>query len=79
MKVNLVSLLMVSGGITLIYCGVKGYDPRDVIRWSLGGKKPEVAYPLPTSDSHEGDDPNPDDDSWSEDLGELAPPFIPGV
>jgi hypothetical protein len=25
----------------LLYSGVKGYDPRDVIRYGLGGKKPE--------------------------------------
>ncbi len=41
MKINLVSLTMFSGGALLLYCGIKGYDPRDVVRWAMGGKKPE--------------------------------------
>lgn len=41
MKVSLVNVLMLGGGIILVYSGVKGYDPRDVIRWGLGGKKPK--------------------------------------
>jgi len=40
-KVNLVNVVMLSGGIILLYSGIKGYDPRDVIRWGLGGKKPK--------------------------------------
>lgn len=42
MKINLVSLTMFSGGALLVYCGVKGYDPRDVVSWALGGKKPKT-------------------------------------
>lgn len=41
MKINLVSLTMFVAGATFIYCGVKGYDPRDVMSWALGGKKPK--------------------------------------
>lgn len=41
MKFSLVSVIMIFGGGILLYSGVKGYDPRDVIQWGLGGKKPE--------------------------------------
>ncbi len=41
MKINLVSLTMFTAGSLLMYCAVKGFDPRDVIKWALGGKKPE--------------------------------------
>lgn len=41
MKINLVSLTMFMAGSVLVYSAVKGYDPRAVIRWALGGKKPE--------------------------------------
>lgn len=41
MKINLVSLTLFTAGSLLIYSAVKGYDPRAVIRWALGGKKPE--------------------------------------
>lgn len=40
MKVSLINVVMVSSGIILLYSGIKGYDPRDVIRYGLGGKKP---------------------------------------
>lgn len=42
MKINLVSLSMFTGGIVLLYSGIKGYDPRDVIKWGMGGKKPKT-------------------------------------
>jgi len=41
MKINLMSVVLLGGGIILLYSGIKGYDPRDVIRWGLGGKKPK--------------------------------------
>lgn len=41
MKVSLVNVVMLGGGIILLYSGIKGYDPRDVIRYGLGGKKPK--------------------------------------
>jgi hypothetical protein len=41
MKINLVSLTMFSVGSLFLYSAVKGYDPRSVVRWALGGKKPE--------------------------------------
>lgn len=40
MKINLVSLTMFVGGALFVYSGIKGYDPRSVIQWALGGKKP---------------------------------------
>lgn len=50
MKINLVSLSMFTGGTLLLYSGVKGYDPRDVIRWAFGGKKPEKMVKKSTPD-----------------------------
>lgn len=44
MKVNLISFVLASSGIILVYCGIKDYDPRDVIKWSLGGKKPQTMH-----------------------------------
>jgi hypothetical protein len=41
MKVSLVSVLCFGTGAILVYSGVKSYDPRDVIKWGLGGKKPK--------------------------------------
>ena len=41
MKINLVSLTMFTAGSLLMYSAVKGFDPRDVIKWALGGKKPK--------------------------------------
>jgi hypothetical protein len=40
-KVSLVSVLCFGTGAILVYSGVKSYDPRDVIKWGLGGKKPK--------------------------------------
>ena len=42
MKVSLVNVLMLGAGVILLYSGVKGYDPRDVISYGLGGKKPKT-------------------------------------
>lgn len=41
MKISLVNVVMLGSGVILLYSGIKGYDPRGVIRWGLGGKKPE--------------------------------------
>lgn len=40
MKVTPVNVVMFSVGAILLYSGIKAYDPRDVIKWGLGGKKP---------------------------------------
>jgi hypothetical protein len=41
MKITTVNVVMFSMGAVLLYCGIKAYDPRDVIQWGLGGKKPK--------------------------------------
>lgn len=41
MKVSLLNVVMFGTGVVLLYSGIKGYDPRDVLRWGLGGKKPK--------------------------------------
>lgn len=38
-----VGLLVLGAGITLIYCGVKGEDPRDVIRETLSGRRSDAS------------------------------------
>jgi hypothetical protein len=40
-KITTLNVVMVSTGAILLYSGIKGFDPRDVIKWGLGGKKPE--------------------------------------
>ena len=42
MKISLLNVVMFSVGGILVYSGIKGYDPRDVIGWGLGGKKPQT-------------------------------------
>jgi len=41
MKISTLNVVMFSVGAILIYSGIKAYDPRDVIKWGLGGKRPE--------------------------------------
>lgn len=41
MKINTVNVVMFCVGAILVYSGIKSYDPRDVIKWGLGGKKPK--------------------------------------
>lgn len=60
MKINLVSLTMFVAGATFIYCGVKGYDPRDVMSWALGGKKPTKMKTPSGSDIEDDNSKNPD-------------------
>lgn len=48
---GLVTVLMLAGGTVLIYAGVKGYDPRDVIKDALKGKdNPGDPFTLPPTD-----------------------------
>ena len=42
MKFSLLSVVMLGTGGILLYSGIKAYDPRDVLKWGLGGKKPET-------------------------------------
>lgn len=46
MKFNVLSVVMLGVGGILIYSGIKAYDPRDVLKWGLGGKQPESFLPL---------------------------------
>lgn len=81
MKVSLVNVLMLGSGIILLYSGVKGYDPRDVISWGLGGKKPktlkakhdDAETPKVNPKEHPGDKNYP---PGTEDGGE---PTVPAV
>lgn len=41
MKISLLNVVMFSVGGILVYSGIKAYNPKDVIAWGLGGKKPE--------------------------------------
>jgi hypothetical protein len=80
-KINLVSLTMFVAGATFIYCGVKGFDPRDVVSWALGGKKPQTmadkkkAAETPKVDpkEHPGDKNYP---PGTEDGGEPTTPAV---
>lgn len=61
MKVSLVNVLMLGSGVILLYSGVKGYDPRDVIRYGLGGKKPKTLKQIADEQSKiHGGPGNPD-------------------
>lgn len=40
MKITTLNVVMFSVGGILIYSGIKAYNPKDVILWGLGGKKP---------------------------------------
>jgi hypothetical protein len=80
-KINLVSLTMFSVGALLIYSGVKDFDPRDVVSWALGGKKPMTMHakkkdaetPKVNPKEHPGDKNYP---PGTEDGGE---PTVPAV
>lgn len=79
MKISLVNIVMLGSGTILLYSGIKGYDPRDVLRWGMGGKKPKQAYgkkekeqkPEVHPDDHPGDMPDSypdkDGDGWPDD------------
>lgn len=58
---NTVTLVMLFGGITLIYSAVKDIDPRDVIKSTLKGQSP--SKPIVTNQN-----PAPKDDSDARDF-----------
>lgn len=41
MKITTLNVFMIGAGAILLYSGIMAYDPRDVIKWGLGGKKPQ--------------------------------------
>lgn len=40
MKITTLNVVMFGIGSILVYSGIMAFDPRDVIKWGLGGKKP---------------------------------------
>lgn len=59
MKISTLNVVMFSVGAILLYSGIKAYDPRDVIKWGLGGKKP-VAFKSPSGNWEDNLGPNED-------------------
>lgn len=55
MKISTLNVVMFCVGGILLYSGIKAYDPRDVIKWGLGGKKPT---PFTTKKDPMGDNKN---------------------
>lgn len=41
MKISPLHVVMLGVGAILLYSGIKAYNPIDVVKWGLGGKKPE--------------------------------------
>lgn len=79
MRVTTVNVVMFSVGAILLYSGIKAYDPRDVIKWGLGGKKPEsfATKKDPMGDNKDNPDPgqrHPGDmpDTYPDDKGSPA-------
>jgi hypothetical protein len=65
MKVSLVNVVMLGSGIVLLYSGIKGYDPRDVIRYGLGGKKPKKLGSAKTEQPKVNPNDHPGDMPWT--------------
>ena len=59
MKFNLLSVVMFGVGGILVYSGIKAYDPRDVLKWGLGGKQPESFLPKEMPIGENKDNPDP--------------------
>lgn len=59
MKITLPNVVMFSVGAILMYSGIKAYDPRDVIKWGLGGKKPKSFAKKEDPMGHPKDNPDP--------------------
>lgn len=63
MKISTLNVVMFCVGGILMYSGIKAYDPRDVIKWGLGGKKPtpfnKKTDPLEYGREHPGENPDP--------------------
>lgn len=72
MKISTLNVVMFSVGAILIYSGIKAYDPRDVIKWGLGGKKPE-----PFNKKQEGDGITRDEPWNHPDPGQRHPGDMP--
>lgn len=89
MKVSLVNVLMLSSGIILLYSGIKGYDPRAVISYGLGGKKPKKMTSGSSGDWEDNLGPNeknpdpgqryPGDKGLPDGNGPTVPATYPGI
>lgn len=82
MRVTTVNVVMFSVGAILLYSGVKAYDPRDVIKWGLGGKKPEsfATKEDPMGDNKDNPDPGqryPGDKGLPDENGPKVPATYP--
>lgn len=60
MKITTLNVVMVSVGAILLYSGIKAFDPRDVIKWGLGGNKPERMLGAKTGSPMGNPQDNPD-------------------
>lgn len=60
MKITTINVVMFSVGAILIYSGIKSYDPRDVIKWGLGGSVPKKLLGTPGEDPMGNPQDNPD-------------------
>jgi hypothetical protein len=60
MKITTLNVVMFCIGSILIYSGIKSYDPRDVIKWGLGGDKPKQMLGTPGTDPMGAPQDNPD-------------------
>lgn len=88
MKVSLVNVVMLGSGIILLYSGIKGFDPRDVIRYGLGGKKPKkMKSPSenwednlgPNEDNPDPGQRYPGDKGLPDENGPKVPATYPGI
>ncbi len=60
MKITTLNVVMFSVGGILIYSGIKAYNPKDVILWGLGGKKPKPFNTKKSGDWEDNLGPNED-------------------
>ena len=59
MNFNLLSIVLLSAGVVLMWSAVKDQDPRDVIKNALGGKLPPAREGMGTKPATKPTLPNP--------------------
>lgn len=82
MKITTLNVVMFSVGGILIYSGIKAYNPKDVILWGLGGKKPTpfTKKEDPMGDNKDNPDPGqryPGDKGLPDENGPKVPATYP--
>lgn len=82
MKITTLNVVMFSAGAILVYCGIKAYNPKDVIMWGLGGKKPKpfTSKEDPMGDNKDNPDPGqryPGDKGLPDENGPKVPATYP--